>query len=277
MSLFLNLVPFSTVLRFWDFIFTRGSAAIIVITFSIIKYFSEDLLKLEEFSEINVFLQNSCKNLYQWNKLVEVINGSDAPKIKEINALRKETKSKIEESNKNRCLSELSKTPFELKELQEMYNSFMSLPSASLNSSLTIEDFFLFLQKWPIGRLVETDKLYKEAIVDYFDTNHDGSISFKEYCIGMSGLIKGSPDDKIRFAFKIYDTNNNGSIEKQEMVSYLATQYRVFKDEISYTMATYYTEEIFRVYDTDKNDVLSFDEFKNACEREAILMRLLQT
>jgi len=276
MSLFLNLVPYSTALRLWDFIFTRGSASTVLITLGILKYFSDDLLKIEEFSAINNFLQNSCKNLYHWNKLIDVINSSHVPKISEINELRKITKAQIDESNKKRCIAELSKTPFGLEELEEMYNSFMSLPSASVNDTLTFDDFFKFLHKWPIGQLVEKDGEYKKAIVDYFDTNKDGSISFKEYCIGISGLVKGTPEEKIRLAFKIYDTNNSGTIEKQEMVSYLESQYRVFKEDISYTMATYSTEEIFNTYDTDHNGVLSFDEFKMACESEALLMRLLQ-
>jgi len=277
MSIFLTLVPFNSALRLWDFIFTKGPASIIIISYSIIKYFSEDLMKMEELSEVSNYIQDSLKSLYQWQKLVDVINSSDAPKKKEIDILRKDAKVKLSESIKKRAIAELKKTKFELKELEDMYQTFMSLPSASVNASLSIDEFFLFIKKWPIGRLSETDAEYKKALVDYFDTNKDGSISFKEYCIGMSSLIKGNPEDKIQFAFKIYDTNNNGTIEKQEMVSYLASQYRVFNEEAYYSMATYHSENIFKEYDVDNNGVLSYEEFKNACERETLLMRLLQS
>jgi len=275
--MFLTLVPFPTALRFWDYIFTHGSAAIIVISYAIIKYFSEDLLKLQELSEISTYTQENCKKLYLWSKLIDVINSAEVPKISEIETLRKEARVKLSESIKKRAIAELKKTQFDIKELEEMYQAFMALPSASINASLTIEEFFQFIIKWPIGRLAESDPEYKKSIVGYFDTNRDGSISFKEYCIGMSGLIKGNPEDKIKFAFKIYDTNNNGTIEKQEMVSYLSSQYRVFNEETYYSMATYHAEKIFSQYDTDNNGVLSFEEFKNACEGEVLLMRILVT
>jgi len=109
MGLFLTLVPFPTALRLWDFIFTRGSEAIILITYALILYLSDDLLKFSELSEVATHIHETCKKLYNWKDLVAVINGPDMPKIKEIRNLRHQAKVQVDERTKKRSIAELKK------------------------------------------------------------------------------------------------------------------------------------------------------------------------
>jgi len=89
-------------------------------------------------------------------------------------------------------------------------------------------------------------------------------------------LANGSTSDKISFAFKIYDEDQNGFIEKQELVSMLSLQYKAIGFDNFYSMATYFAEVLFEMYDKNKDHHLSFEGFLEATQDEPMLTRLLQ-
>ncbi len=57
-----------------------------------------------------------------------------------------------------------------------------------------------------------------QRVVDVFDKNKDGKISFTEFVTGLSSLhAEGPLDDKMRFVFNIYDMDNDGFISNGEL------------------------------------------------------------
>jgi len=157
-----------------------------------------------------------------------------------------------------------------------MYQEFMKLPNASVNGSLSDTQFFDLIKNFTFGRVLDDKPELKKLFLEHFDTNKDGSVSFKEYCIGLSVLVNGSTSDKIGFAFRIFDEDQNGFIEKQELVSMLSLQYKAIGFDGFYSMATYFAEVIFEKYDKNKDHHLSFEEFLEATQDEPMLTRLLQ-
>lgn len=57
-----------------------------------------------------------------------------------------------------------------------------------------------------------------KRVISIFDTNKDGKVSFVEFIIGLARLAVGSnPEEKMKFAFDIYDVNSDGWISNGEL------------------------------------------------------------
>ena len=61
-----------------------------------------------------------------------------------------------------------------------------------------------------------------KRVIAVLDRNKDGSISFLEFVQGLNSLSAGATqEDKLRFAFQIYDINGDGYISNGELFSVL--------------------------------------------------------
>lgn len=61
-----------------------------------------------------------------------------------------------------------------------------------------------------------------KRVIAVLDKNKDGNISFLEFVQGLASLSAGSSqDEKLRFAFQIYDINNDGFISNGELFTVL--------------------------------------------------------
>ena len=60
------------------------------------------------------------------------------------------------------------------------------------------------------------------CILDIFDEDSSGEVDFKEFLQGVSQFsVKGDRDAKLRFAFRIYDMDNDGFISNGELFQVL--------------------------------------------------------
>jgi len=68
---------------------------------------------------------------------------------------------------------------------------------------------------------ITTEEILTDRIFCFFDQRNDGVIHEDEWIIGLSVLLKGSQDERIKYTFTIYDLNNDGFITKEEIFSLL--------------------------------------------------------
>ncbi|CAA7013045.1 unnamed protein product [Microthlaspi erraticum] len=107
-----------------------------------------------------------------------------------------------------------SQTFFSEAEVEALHELFIKLTSCLNNDKfVTKEDFQLILVKDN-----ERRSLSAERIFGLFDMRNDGAIDFGEFVHSLNIFHPNSSQrDKAIFAFRLYDTRQNGFIEPEEV------------------------------------------------------------
>lgn len=113
-----------------------------------------------------------------------------------------------------------------------------------------------------------TDEFLQDTIFKVFDENHDGAINFQEFVCALSVMTRGSPDEKLEFAFSMYDIDKNGFITKEEMALIMDSFYKLVGPLVTFSGKKYETpsqlvDEFFDQMDTNKDGNISLEEYKN--------------
>lgn len=94
-------------------------------------------------------------------------------------------------------------------------------------------------------------------LVDEIDIDGNGEIDFLEFLQMMATKYPATnSDEDLIEAFKIFDSNDNGVITSNEL--------RRIMQNLGERLTDEEIEDIMREVDTDRDGVISFEEFKNA-------------
>uniref|UniRef100_A0A8C4RM27 Kv channel-interacting protein 4 n=1 Tax=Erpetoichthys calabaricus TaxID=27687 RepID=A0A8C4RM27_ERPCA len=158
-----------------------------------------------------------------------------------------------------------AQTQFTKKELQILYRGFKNeCPSGIVNEETFKE---IYSQFFPQGDA----STYAHYLFNAFDTDHNGSVSFQDFVMGLSILLRGSIQEKLNWAFNLYDINKDGYITKEEMLDIMKAiydmmgkyTYPVLKEETP----KQHVEIFFQKMDKNKDGVVTIDEFIDCCQK----------
>lgn len=68
---------------------------------------------------------------------------------------------------------------------------------------------------------------FAEYVFRVFDTDHNGSIEFKEFICALSVTSRGKMEDKLEWAFQLYDIDGDGKISYEEMLQIVEAIYKM--------------------------------------------------
>jgi serine/threonine-protein phosphatase 2B regulatory subunit len=139
---------------------------------------------------------------------------------------------------------------FSKQELTILYQNFLDL---DIDKSGKIEPHEFF----DIPELKENPVVQK--VISIFDKDNDGKISFYEFVMGLSTLADNDKkDDKYKFAFQIYDSNNDGFISNGDLFTTLKL---LVGDNFDDVQIQQVVDRTILLADKDYDGMLSYDEF----------------
>jgi len=139
---------------------------------------------------------------------------------------------------------------FDAEEIQRLGKRFRKLDLDN-SGSLSIDEFMSLpeLQQNPLV----------QRVIEIFDQDGNGELDFKEFIEGVSQFsVKGDKMSKLKFAFRIYDIDNDGFISNGEL-------FQVLKMMVGTNLKEQQLQQIVDktiIYaDKDGDGKISFNEF----------------
>merc|ERR1712018_824965 len=103
-------------------------------------------------------------------------------------------------------------TGFSIVEMKRIYRGFKTECPTGL---ITDEAFHgIYSRFFPQGANVSSYSHYVFSTLDHEDS---GIITFEDFVIGLSILVRGTMEEKVRWMFTLYDQDRDGYISREEM------------------------------------------------------------
>lgn len=169
----------------------------------------------------------------------------------------------------------MSNTKFSRQELQRMYRGFKNeCPNGTVD-----KDTFkkIYAQFFPYG----DSSLYANHVFNVFDQDRDGKVSFEDFVTGLSVSLYGSREEKMKWAFKLYDLDGDGWITREELATVVHSVHCMMGlDSLSSTGGEEMSieeqvERLFELMDKNKDGVISEEEFLEGCEKDESIKQSL--
>ncbi|KAI9090539.1 calcium-binding protein NCS-1 [Phlyctochytrium arcticum] len=164
-------------------------------------------------------------------------------------------------------------TYFDKKELQQWYKGFMKdCPSGALDRA---EFQKIYKQFFPFGDSAS----FADHVFNVFDENKNGTIEFKEFISALSVTSRGKVDEKLVWAFQLYDINNDGYITRDEMLAIVDAIYKMVGSMVKLPpdedTPDKRVNKIFGMMDLNEDGRLDMEEFREGSQKDPTIVQAL--
>ena len=157
-------------------------------------------------------------------------------------------------------------TIFTPQEINKLYKRFSKLDKDK-SGELEPEEFF------DIPALAQNPLV--KRVISIFDKNKDGKISFVEFINGLATLSTGAnEEEKLRFAFKVYDHDDDGYISNGDLYTVLKM---MVGNNLTDTQLQQLVDRTIIKADLDGDGMISFAEFCSMVKNLDVAKKLTLT
>ncbi|XP_035668887.1 neurocalcin homolog [Branchiostoma floridae] len=118
-----------------------------------------------------------------------------------------------------RMLTQLARvTHFTVAEVKQWYRLFLTdCPDGQLSE---VQFVSFYCNHFEHGN-AEIKAILARRIFHTFDRDASGCVDFREFLCGMSAMLRGTPMERLKWAFCIFDLNSDGTVSKKELINVL--------------------------------------------------------
>ncbi|KAM8770905.1 guanylyl cyclase-activating protein 3 [Rhynchonycteris naso] len=158
-------------------------------------------------------------------------------------------------------------TAIPAKETYVWYRKFMMEYPSGLQ---TLHEFKTLLG---LQGLNQKANQHIDQVYNTFDTNKDGFIDFLEFIAAINLVVRGKMEQKLKWYFKLYDADGNGSIDKKELLNiFMSVQALNGQQTLS---PEEFTNLVFHKIDINRDGELTLEEFINGTEKDQDLLEIV--
>lgn len=152
-------------------------------------------------------------------------------------------------------------TGFTVEQLDKLYDEYKKHSTAGKggHQGVTREQMGFILKDMGI------EPHLAHPVFDAFDTNKDGEIDLRELIQGLATILNRTTMEKLEFAFKVYDTNHDGTISRDEMYNMIAASRGLSVDDYDAEVNSA-LDEVMKAMDKNHDGAITFKEFHDAIE-----------
>ncbi|XP_005797467.1 EF-hand calcium-binding domain-containing protein 1 [Xiphophorus maculatus] len=124
------------------------------------------------------------------------------------------------------------------------------------------------------GTFEMTNAVMMDGVFRSFDKDGDGVIILEEWIRGLSVLLRGTLEEKIKHSFRVYDLNNDKYISKDEIFHMLKHSFIKWPSEEDPDEGIKDVVEItMKKMDLDHDGLLSYEDFEKSVLDENLFLQ----